>query len=363
MNEDLYIQLREHLDKMPAGFPKTKSGAELKLLKRFYTTEQAQIALQIQPAPQKASAIAERLNMDTGEAAVKVEEMAAEGLVFRIKTPDGSLYMQPNFIMGIYEWHVNSIDKEIAEFADDYYDAMFEHHWKERETKQLRVVPVDTSIKIEDSIQNYDKIRELVKSGSGGPYAAAPCICREEQMKKGNTVTRPLETCLTFGLAAQYYIENKIGRQLTEEELMLKLKECEDANLVPFSTNSLEIVNMCMCDKDSCQLFRNLNQFDKPAEEVHTSFYATIKKDLCSGCNLCQKKCQLHAIDEEKSDINKTGKVFQVNLDRCIGCGLCVSKCPTGAVAMNLKAEPMDIPQNKIELDMRMAQERQKSGV
>ncbi|MCP4130095.1 MAG: 4Fe-4S dicluster domain-containing protein [bacterium] len=100
-----------------------------------------------------------------------------------------------------------------------------------------------------------------------------------------------------------------------------------------------------MCDKDSCQLFRNLNQFEKPAEEVHTSFYATIDKDLCSGCTLCQKKCQLHSIDEVASDSNKAGKIFTVNPVRCIGCGLCVGKCPTNAVIMNQKEEPMNVPQ------------------
>ena len=42
MTDDIYIKLREHLDSMPAGYPETDSGAELKMLKKFYTPVQAQ---------------------------------------------------------------------------------------------------------------------------------------------------------------------------------------------------------------------------------------------------------------------------------------------------------------------------------
>ena len=59
-----------------------------------------------------------------------IEQMAKEGLLFRVRTSKGPLYSQPNFIMGIYEWHVNTIDKETAELADHYYEGMFAHHWK-----------------------------------------------------------------------------------------------------------------------------------------------------------------------------------------------------------------------------------------
>ena len=126
-----------------------------------------------------------------------------------------------------------------------------------------------------------------------GPYVAAPCICRVEQLKKGNKVNRPMDTCLVFGMVAKYYIENGIGKALTEDQLMEKLDECEQASLVPFGTNSKEIVNMCMCDKESCQLFRNLKKFSKPAKEVHTAFCASIDKALCNGCTNTRRSCEM----------------------------------------------------------------------
>ena len=38
---DTYRKLQEHLDKMPVGYPATKSGVEINLLKAIFTPEQA----------------------------------------------------------------------------------------------------------------------------------------------------------------------------------------------------------------------------------------------------------------------------------------------------------------------------------
>ena len=358
-HNELYTSLKKHLDAMPAGFPDCRDCAEIKLLRKFYTPEQARAALACTAMPEPVSAIAGRLEIDEQEAAEVIEQMAKEGLLFRVRTSKGPLYAQPNFIMGIYEWHVNTIDKETAELADRYYEGMFEHHWRGKDTKQLRVVPVNTSIIQKDTVRSYDNIRDLVRGSGKGPYAVAPCICRVEQMKKGNTVTRPLETCLTFGYTAKYYIENGIGRELTEEELMAKLDECEKAALVPFGTNSQEITNMCMCDSDSCQLFRILKSYRRPAEEVHSAYRAEIDPSQCSGCGVCATRCQVDAILETGEAAAKPGKhAYAVIEERCIGCGLCVQRCPAAAVAMVRKEKLPDVPENIFTMYGRMAKER-----
>jgi electron transport complex protein RnfB len=363
MSDKVYLKLREHIDKMPAGYSKTESGADIKMLKKFYTERQAQIALMIGPKPETAEAIAKRIDMDKDVVIEEIKTMALEGSLFRVTTPNGPLFCHPNFIMGLYEWHVNSVDKEVAELSDDIYDSLFENHWKGRKTKQLRVVPVPTSIDAKSSVKSYDIIRDLVKGPSEGPYAVAPCICRVEQIKKGNEVDRPMETCIVFGLVAQYYIENSIGKALTVDQLMDKIDECEAASLVPFSTNSKEIVNMCMCDKDSCQLFRNLRTFPKPAEEVHAAFYASIDNDSCIGCKKCTTKCQIDAI--VPTDVSAGKKTFkhQVDIERCIGCGLCVSHCKQNALTMVEKDILPDVPENALEMNMRIAKERSELGV
>ena len=358
MNKELYVKLRKHLDKQPGGFPETQNGAEIDILKRFYTPEQAKITLKMTGFPEPAAKIAKRLKADEQKTGESLEKMAKEGLLLRVHSPKVPLYAQPNFIMGIYEWHVNTIDREIAEKVDHVYDQLLVKHWQGKKVKQLRVVPVDKSIEHKDTVRGYDIIRELVRGTENGPYAAAPCICRIEQLKKGNEVNRPIDTCLTFGMVAQYYIENGIGKELTEDELMKKLTECEKASLVPFGTNSQIIANMCMCDKDSCQVFRNLRKFEKPAQEVHAAFSATINAELCNGCKKCTKKCQIDAIVATDFQAGKKTKIHEIDPDRCIGCGLCVAVCPEQAISMQSKEVLPDVPENPIAMNISMAKER-----
>lgn len=362
MSEEIYNKLRLHLDSMPAGYPETGTGAEIKMLKKFYTPEQARIALEFKRIPEKASAVAERLGMDVKDLSEKAEQMAKEGSLFRVMTPDGPVYAQPNYVMGLYEWHVHSIDKEAAEYADEIYDALFEKHWKGLETKQLRVVPVQKSVEVENMVRSYDDLREVVKGKTGGPYAVAPCICRVEQKVRGNekAVTRPMETCLSFGLAAKYYIEMGIGRQLTLDELMSKLDECEAASLIPFSTNTQDPVNMCMCDKDTCQMLRIISKWPKPVDGVHSPYYAAIDREACTGCGKCIKRCQIDAVKEVAMPEGTKQKKYAIDLDRCFGCGLCVSACKNNALSMKLKDVLPNVPENTMAMNMLMAQERMK---
>ena len=68
MNKELYGKLRKHLDNQPGGFPKTQSGAEIDILKRFYTPEQAKIALKMTTIPEPAVKIAKKLTLQYNKA-------------------------------------------------------------------------------------------------------------------------------------------------------------------------------------------------------------------------------------------------------------------------------------------------------
>ena len=69
MAEGIYEKLREHLDSLPTGYPKTQSGVELKILQKLFTQEEAEMACQLKLVPETAEQVAERLgrNPKTGE--------------------------------------------------------------------------------------------------------------------------------------------------------------------------------------------------------------------------------------------------------------------------------------------------------
>jgi electron transport complex protein RnfB len=51
MQADVYEQLREQLDQYSIGFPSTESGVEIKLLKKMYDPEEADMFLQLTMIP------------------------------------------------------------------------------------------------------------------------------------------------------------------------------------------------------------------------------------------------------------------------------------------------------------------------
>lgn len=42
--DKVYVELQQHLDKLAVGFPATKSGVEIRILKELFNPEQASLA-------------------------------------------------------------------------------------------------------------------------------------------------------------------------------------------------------------------------------------------------------------------------------------------------------------------------------
>ena len=57
MTDDIYQRLAKHLDKLPGGFPATESGVELRLLRRLFTPEQAELAPYLTLIPEETRVV------------------------------------------------------------------------------------------------------------------------------------------------------------------------------------------------------------------------------------------------------------------------------------------------------------------
>jgi H+/Na+-translocating ferredoxin:NAD+ oxidoreductase subunit B len=51
--DDICKKLARHLDNMPGGFPTTESGVELRILRRLFTQEEAELALALTFLPEE----------------------------------------------------------------------------------------------------------------------------------------------------------------------------------------------------------------------------------------------------------------------------------------------------------------------
>ena len=90
MENDLYEKLARHLDELPGGFPPTESGVELRILRRLFNEDEAELALHLTLIPEEPRVIARRAKIKHLEAARRLEDMALKGLLLRVEEIPGT---------------------------------------------------------------------------------------------------------------------------------------------------------------------------------------------------------------------------------------------------------------------------------
>ncbi len=347
----IYNTLAQHLDTLPGGYPATESGIELRILKRLFTPEEAEIAVHLTLMPEPASAIAQRIGADETKLTTILKDMSHKGLIIRMEKKGELKFMAAQFMVGIWEYHVNDLDAGLIKDVNEYLPYLTETQEKVR-TQQLRVIPISKSLAADIEVMPYELAEEIIQQQS--KIVVAPCICRREHQMVGEGCDKPIETCLIFGGGAYYYEGNGIGRTISQQEALDILKQGINAGLVLQPGNAKKPSNICMCCGCCCQILKMLQRSDKPAKIACTNYYAVVDEESCINCGNCEDRCQMEAIIIDE--------VAQVDLDRCIGCGLCIPSCDVEAIRLEAKdAEDQWVPPaNVIETYINIAKERGK---
>ena len=337
MRETSYRKLAEHLDQLPGGFAPSDTGAELRLLQRLFSTEEAELATKLTLDREKAQVIAKRANLPLAEVEQRLNEMSNKGLIFSINLEDGpTLYQAVPFVVGIYEFQVNNLSEGFLQDLADYRSTR-KPRPQTQTIPQIRTIPVGESIEPHLEALPYEQVNELVKANDR--FAVAPCICRRQARMTGDGCESPEESCLIFGEWADYYVRDGRGRSIDQSEVMKILTRADAANLVLQPSNSRDIGFICCCCGCCCGILRGLQHHPRPAEAVSSSFITQLDSDICDGCWDCLERCQMQALNEEVDRVT-------LNTDRCIGCGLCVTTCPSGALTLVRKpdGDRMQVP-------------------
>jgi heterodisulfide reductase subunit A-like polyferredoxin len=86
-----------------------------------------------------------------------------------------------------------------------------------------------------------------------------------------------------------------------------------------------------------------------------------VKKELCTGCGLCELACPIESADEFNLGLGKQkaihlgnplsiSRIFMIDKKNCTRCGLCVEKCPARAIDLDLPDEESEIKVDSIIL-------------
>ncbi len=348
-NADIYRKLQENLDKLPIGFPATKSGIDLKVLTYFFTPEEAKIGTYLKWELQSVNEIheiAKELNFTKQELENKLDTLAEKGSI-RYAIRDGvKKYAADIFAVGMYEAKVNNLTLEFINDINQFEDEGFNIAFIGARFPQMRTVPVEKSVTPEHHLQTYEEVAKIIENIEG-PIALFNCICRQNHDLQGDPCkqTSLRENCMGFGEDMQFPIDIGRGREITKSEALDILRKNQEDGLILQAGNAIKPSFICSCCGCCCGVLRGLSDLPRPIDFFHTNYYAQVDSELCVGCGTCVERCQMNAI-KIKNDIAK------VITKRCIGCGNCVTVCPEEAMQLIRKEKEKEIipPQNSEEM-------------
>jgi electron transport complex protein RnfB len=333
----IYEKVRERLDRFPQGFPKTKSGVELEILKSLFSPEEAGMLLFLSPVlPQPASAIAAKAGREAKETEEILFRMSRKGLIFRLSPPgQPNQYFLVPWVIGIWEFQLKNLNPDNIKLFEKYFEEGMTEERKKAKTAGFRVIPVEKEIQTITEIQSYEKVSTIIDSHVR--FGVAECICRKESRMLGKGCDKLLEACMIFGPAVDYYVGNGFGREISQKEARAILTRAEEEGLVHCSANhagaKMAICNCCGC---CCKALGYLNKYHIPTAVAQSNYYAGVNEETCTGCETCVDRCQVNAIQMEDNHAT-------VIKGKCIGCGLCISSCPTEALSLVHK-KPEEAP-------------------
>jgi Na+-translocating ferredoxin:NAD+ oxidoreductase subunit B len=348
--KDVYIRLAKHLDTLPIPYPATESGIEVKILERWFTPEEAEVALAMTGLPEPVSTIAGRLNRPAGSLFPVLEAMTRRGLIFRVAKGEKRFYNIVPLAEGMWEFHMNASTPEDLGLLHEYLDVFMEKGWYGTRTTQHRIIPIAQSIPAPIEITAYEQAEEIIKAQT--KISVAPCICRKEEKMMGRGCEHLSEVCLAFGTGAFFYIDSGLGREVSQSEALDILHKAMEDGLVLQPGNGQKVWGFCMCCGCCCSLLKALKKTKSPAAVAHTNFYAQVKADQCTACGLCVDRCPMEAVTLEDT--------ARIDRNRCIGCGVCVGACSFEAAQLQQKeAKDRYIPPvDVVDMKMRIARER-----
>lgn len=349
---NVYERLAKRLDELPHGYPSTESGVEIKILKKIFSPEDAEMALNIRPIPEPADAIAVRLGKPLDEMQAILDTMVVKGQIGSIGAAGLQTYALFPFVVGIWEFQMNRLDKELAELFHEYYPYLGAALGKFAPSV-TRVVPIQAQIKAEQQVLPHEDVVQMF--GQSKSFQLMDCICRKEQALLGKPCKHNSEVCMGFSRHEGAFDKYPLGKIISKEEALDVLAKAEEEGLVHLTYNlqgdSFFLCNCCSC---CCLALKAVKDFNFPHMLAKSHYVASIDHETCAACGTCaNERCPMVAIYEDNGG-------YKVQPQRCIGCGVCANTCPTESITLvhRPESEREQPAENILDWYMKRAQNR-----
>ncbi|MCJ7641973.1 MAG: 4Fe-4S binding protein [Desulfobacterales bacterium] len=389
---DIYERLADALDALPAGFTRTPSKLEIKLIKLVFTPEEALVASTLSRKLETAAEIAERVGLSEDEVTVLLESMIPRRMVKadtlaletgvkglgKVEAKPGQKHDSESekkyrlfpFLVGWYESFFQEskpTSKEFAEIFEQYViDGGGEKIFSPRPGSQ-GVIPYRGSLRpewvkrephndIDAHFNRHDR------------FLVIDCVCKKEKAAlHGHSCELPVKRCGFVGLPPQTPLSENV---LTREEAIKRWEELDAMGTMviegfygfTMGAEEPQFVGGCHCCGCCCTILQG-GRMGHLTETVQRSNYRVVKDhDKCTNCGECVRRCQFFAHTFYKATDAKP--VY--HREKCVGCGACVMGCKFDALHLEPISEEewFHVPSSFIEWEevrlRNMAAEKEK---
>ena len=349
-NDQVYVKLQQHLNHQTLGFPSTRSGVEINLLKHIFTPKEAAIACCLRYKYEPLHTILSRAGalVDSPEDLANILAGIQKKGGIESKRCNGKfVYCNIPLVVGMYEYQLDRLTPEFVEDFNRYTsDRKFGIEFLSTELPQMRTIPISKSICPQHNVSTFDEVSVLLQQAEA-PFAIFECICRKKKSIEGEAckVTDRTETCLAIGSMARMALKNDIGREMSRQEVLAIIEKNQQQGLVLQPSNTQKPEFICSCCGCCCGMLNIHQILPKPLEFWASNFYAAVDRNTCVGCGACEKSCQVNAVR-----VPEKKQPAVVDQNRCLGCGICVPGCPTESIALLKKPVELKPPQTLEEL-------------
>ncbi len=363
MFEDAHEKLIAWLRECGAYVP--ESPELMPLMKASYTPEEARLLTGMPLSPVDLEGIAALKQVDARDIAPALDDLARRGLVYRSNRDGVATYRLNSvrfaFIRSFF-WpgRKDEYTRRVASHASRYYRDGLGDHWKEVQTKGLRVVPIRQTLEDPRKILPYEDVRALLLDQELFAVAHCPCRHRARMDGSGSSCRHETENCLHFGRLADYIIRNGLGRAISREESEAILARSAEAGLVHAVSNwQRDVDTICNCCSCCCVYFQAYHLLKHPGAMNGSGHEIRVNQESCQGCGRCVKRCPMKVLrlEAHPDARGKNGRVVAVTPEACVGCGVCAYTCPGGSLTLKARPRAMEPPGDVNELRKRYAEE------
>lgn len=360
----VYVRMRNRINRIGKGIGSIPSANSYEMIMELWSEEDAENYLKM-PLHQAFTAAnyAAEAGISEEAAATILEDQAHRNLIWRMVRGDQPYYALMPYINGF--WEFGELDRALHGTMEDVakfdslgisgtdpnsngYDTTF---------PLFRSYPISKDVVAEGELLPYEDWRAIIKRHK--TITVSPCQCRTMWQALGvpHPEEHPMNTCLSLGEMAEYFIENDIGKQITQDEAIAIVEDVISKGMVVEAICAKNPDIICCCHSDSCgnpMGFRGVDGKGACAK-YYNAYTLEYDKDKCLKCGLCVSKCPMHSISQDEDG-------YVVLDDACVRCGQCVPVCPGKARILKAMPDYPELPEDYIDCNRFFAKDRMQRG-